>query len=135
MAYLDKMSKGELLDSLDHDEFASQFIETALWSSTDDEGEPLDNLYSVEDFTKEALKSLISTAHDFEAVNEDLLEEAYEATGQDASQAGHHFWLTKEGHGAGFWDGAWGDYGDRLTDLSRPYGSDYIYAYRGKLHV
>jgi hypothetical protein len=129
------MTKQELLERIFNDEFATGFIETALWSSTDDEGEPLDDTYSIDDFTKASLEQLLATANDFESANEDLLEKAYEATGKNARQAGYDFWLTKEGHGAGFWDGDWGDYGDRLDDLSTPYGEDYIYVYRGKLHL
>jgi hypothetical protein len=26
-----------------------------------------------------------------------------------AAQAGHDFWLTRNGHGAGFWDGDWNE--------------------------
>jgi hypothetical protein len=42
---------------------------------------------------------------------------------QDALEAfGHDFWLTRNGHGAGFWDRGLGALGDRLTDASKPYG-------------
>jgi hypothetical protein len=30
---------------------------------------------------------------------------------------GHDFWLTRQGHGAGFWDGDWPEYGDWITDI------------------
>lgn len=30
----------------------------------------------------------------------------------------HDYWLTRNGHGAGFWDRGLGDAGQRLTDLS-----------------
>ena len=40
-----------------------------------------------------------------------------------AAQAGHDFWLTRNGHGAGFWDGGWCDtYADMLTKGSEGYG-------------
>lgn len=39
----------------------------------------------------------------FEAQAGDLLREAYKR-GYDAAQAGHDFWLTRNGHGTGFWD-------------------------------
>jgi hypothetical protein len=35
---------------------------------------------------------------------------------------GHDFWLTRNGHGAGFWDGELGDIGDRLTEASKAFG-------------
>ncbi len=40
------------------------------------------------------------------------------------SYAGHDFWLTRSGHGAGFWDrGLTGGLGERLTEASKAYGS------------
>ena len=48
-------------------------------------------------------------------------------------RAGHDFWLTRNGHGAGFWDGDWSeDYmgtevGELLTEASRPYGDVYVH--------
>lgn len=43
--------------------------------------------------------------------------------GADASRAGHDFFLTRNRHGAGFWDG---DYpepaGRKLTDMAHVYG-------------
>ena len=134
------LTKQEILDSLD--EFTVQFLETALWSSTYQvQGEweevdvPLDNDYEIHNFTKDALIVLATTCQDFQEDNELLLEKAYEETGNNESQAGHDFWLTKEGHGAGFWDGDWGEYGTALTNASKPYGSDYIYVWQGKLYI
>lgn len=39
-----------------------------------------------------------------------------------AELAGHDFALTRNGHGAGFWDRGLGEVGDKLTDLARSYG-------------
>lgn len=35
--------------------------------------------------------------------------------------AGHDFTLTRNGHGAGFWDRGTGEVGDRLADAARAY--------------
>ena len=43
-------------------------------------------------------------------------------TQQNAQQVGHDFWLTREGHGAGFWDRGNGPQGDRLAELATAYG-------------
>ena len=40
----------------------------------------------------------------------------------DPAQCGHDFYLTRNGHGAGFWDRGLGLVGTILTELSRPYG-------------
>lgn len=37
--------------------------------------------------------------------------------------AGHDFWLTRAGHGAGFWDRGLGELGDRLSAAATAYGS------------
>lgn len=55
-----------------------------------------------------------------------------EAAGVDPTQAGHDFWLTRNGHGAGFWDRP-KIYGEELADqLTRAsiacgeYDADFI---------
>jgi hypothetical protein len=45
----------------------------------------------------------------------------------DPSQAGHDFWLTRNGHGAGFWDRGLGDIGDRLSVAARAFGEVNLY--------
>jgi hypothetical protein len=41
--------------------------------------------------------------------------------------AGHDFWLTRNGHGAGFWDRGLGALGERLTEMAKPYGDQTLY--------
>lgn len=49
----------------------------------------------------------------------------------DCSQLGHDFWLTRNGHGAGFWDRPeiWGkEESERLSALARRFGSvDFVF--------
>lgn len=41
----------------------------------------------------------------------------------DDAHAGHDFWLTRNGHGAGFWDGDWPKpYDDQLTTAAKAFG-------------
>lgn len=44
-----------------------------------------------------------------------------------AAQVGHDFWLTRNGHGAGFWDRGLGALGDELTKRCKPYGEASLY--------
>lgn len=112
----------------------SQYIETALWSTTDnaDEtgGEPLDAAYDESDLHETARASMRKDCSDFLDMNADDIGDRF-------SQAGHDFWLTRNGHGAGFWDGDWEtEAGKRLTDASRPYGSSDLYVGDdGKIYV
>jgi hypothetical protein len=36
--------------------------------------------------------------------------------------AGHDFWLTRNGHGAGFWDRGLGELGEKLTKAAKTFG-------------
>jgi hypothetical protein len=51
------------------------------------------------------------------------------------ARAGHDFWLTRNGHGAGFWDGDWREpSASRLTAAAHKFGECNIDVYRRKLH-
>ena len=107
------------------DAFTRQYIITALWSSTDNSnaqgGEPFDANYGLDDIAPETLASI---KDDCEAFQRDHAEDI----AGDVERAGHDFWLTRNHHGAGFWDGDWEDeVGQRLTEACRPYGSVDLY--------
>lgn len=104
-------------------EFIAAYLETALWSSTNEDGTPLDDLASVDDLSPESVRAMTEDCVSFVWANRAALRES----GQDAGQAGHDFWLTRNGHGAGFWDRGLGEVGERLTKASKPYGSCDLY--------
>lgn len=116
------------------EEMLGQYIETALWASTDNTddsgGEPLDANYSESDLSDAARASMREDCADFLEANATDIGDRFE-------QAGHDFWLTRNGHGAGFWDGDWpDDAGKRLTIASKSYGSSDIYVGDdGKLYL
>ena len=108
------------------DAFTQGYIDAALWSSTDDDGEPLDEDYGIEDISPDTLRDMEADCADFQESNEELLSEAYDL-GEDDARAGHDFWLTRNGHGAGFWDRGLGKVGDELTDAAKAYGGQDLY--------
>lgn len=132
-------TKQALIDSLDA--FTRSYLETALWASTEcdahgDMGAPLDENYSIDDFTVEALRESIDDCKSVQECEVEALEEAYgHGPSYGPEQAGHDFWLTRNGHGAGFWDCLLGDTGERLTRASKPYGSVDLMVYRGKVCI
>lgn len=105
------------------DEFTAAYLEAALWSSTDDEGTPLDADTELADETVAKFKADCAL---FQADNAALLEQA--SKHQSTDRQGHDFWLTRNGHGAGFWDG---DYpkklGEALTKSSKTFGECDLY--------
>lgn len=120
------------------DKFFKGYIEAALWSSVDDQGEPLDARFDAGDLSLEARRQMKSDCRDFITANAKDLAEYLKRYGTEygAEHAGHDFWLTRNGHGAGFWDRGLGAVGERLSDASKAYGSQDIYAGDdGKLYV
>lgn len=71
----------------------------ALWASTDDYGHPLDDDYNWQDFDPATYKQMDSDCEHFFHSNQHLLGDA------TPEQVGHDFWLSRNGHGAGFLDG------------------------------
>lgn len=53
------------------------------------------------------------------------------------SQFGHDFWLTRNGHGSGFWDREeiWGDCADFLSELAKSSGERYASVENGSLFI
>ncbi len=109
------------------DEFTQGYLECALWSTLDDEGDALDSVYGVEDIAPVTLQEAVRECKDFQEAQAELLQKAYTQGRYTAETAGHDFWLTRNGHGAGFWDRGLGDIGDKLTEASKPYGEVDLY--------
>lgn len=109
------------LDKLDT--FTRSYLTTALWSSTDDDGTPLEQNFGLGDLSPEVIQEAAEDCADFQQANAELLEKAYEQReSYDNSSAGHDFWLTRNRHGAGFWDRGLGETGKALTDAAHVYG-------------
>lgn len=137
-----EMFDAELVEIMVH-----SYLVAALWSSSTDEGEPFDAEYDVGNFSDEATQRAIddvgrflNTTIDKQNVYDLLLDpmfqseinvmrggdSQYRGTKRVFDMAGHDLWLTANGHGAGFWDGDWGDEGDFLTEASKEVGESYI---------
>lgn len=116
------------------DAFTQAYIACALWSTTDNAddsgGSPLDDTYSPEDIAPETLDQMIADCRAFQEAHADDLRFG------TPEQAGHDFWLTRERHGAGFWDGDWErSVGERLTNAAHAYGSfDLTVGDDGRIH-
>ena len=114
------------------------YMQCALFTSTDEDGEPLDGLYETWDLSDEAQTSMIEDCEGFL----DQLDVAGVdwRQGWSTEQLGHDLWLTRNGHGAGFWDRYYNDprakLGDELTKWAKSFGSSDLYVGDdGKLYV
>ena len=120
--------------------FTNSYIECALWASTYEstrDGEtwdqPIDGDYGPESIDPESLKAMKDDCRKF--VEENL--ETIEADPvQDFSDAGHDFFLTRNGHGAGFWDSDWAEPGsDKLDKASEAFGECHLYVENDTIYI
>lgn len=114
-------------DDVDESEADPAIRHLRFWNPEIDSSLPGDVGFS--DLAPETLQAIIGDCRDFQESNADNLELAYlsESVNYDESRAGHDFWLTRNGHGAGFWDRGLGTVGDQLTKMAKPYGSSDAY--------
>lgn len=120
------------------DDFARAYIQSALWTGVEyKHGDPRADSDRAHEFAPldirpETLREMIADCAAFVTANRALIEAAI-ATGEVAcgpdfdewGRAGHDFWLTRNGHGAGFWDGDWPEpQAAALSQAARAFG-DY----------
>lgn len=118
------------------DDFTLGYIECALWSTNDEStpngGKPLDYNYDIGDIAESTLKKIVEDCKKFQEDNSELLMKYYNERIKVTSDpikayAGHDFWLTRNGHGCGFWDRDLGKLGEQLTEASHKFGECWLY--------
>lgn len=101
--------------------FTKGFIDCALWS------EGLDKEYEWTDLGVQDVLHMWTECRMFEKENQEALQQYYNkvtySEGTPQEYAGHDFWLTRNGHGAGFWSRAEIDnsVSDLLTSKSKEF--------------
>lgn len=128
----------------DIDAMVSGYLECQLWAGLDycharctdpackredtEHPHPWDEHYSVDDISPEYVQAVRDELT--EVVAQHPLAVRMYLTGNRKGGArqrsngafGHDFYLTREGHGAGFWDRGLGELGDYLTRVAKSYG-------------
>lgn len=121
-------------NSLNLDAIVNHYLIGLLFAETDPSDQPWDDNYSTEDFTEEATAAAQADCKEFLAKCDTLALDLTNIAFSDDSVAsseeriGHDLALTRNGHGAGFWDRGLGELGQRLTDLCSQMGSVYIFS-------
>lgn len=119
--------------------FISAYIECALWSTTDDDDIPLDSAYTRGHIADESMAQIQAECAAFYVAHCDWFTRehcSYRGCPVD-EYAGHDFWLTRNGHGCGFWDGDWSDAADAvLTPAAKAAGPrTLVVGDDGQLHL
>lgn len=130
-------------------EFFDAYVRAALWSTNDERdesgGSPLDLNYGPEDIDGETLDKMLTDCDAFWTANEPTIRAAQQHNAEtdpdkwantETNDAGHDFWLTRNRHGAGFWDGDWPEpQATTLTDAAHAFGPIDLYVGDdGKIH-
>ena len=113
-----------------HPDRLQAYIETALWSSRDNDTYLDDGEYELAPITKLEMRREVNQFFNLLELyimptGSTLLESANEY--QDDEYIARDFWLTRNGHGAGFWDGYYGDLGDKLTAIAKTFSECTLY--------
>lgn len=98
-------------------EFTKSCFEAALWSESDENEGFLDNKYTIEDFSLETKSKIITDCAAFLDRAKPLIPDNMLNT------AGNDFWLSMNGHGAGFFDDKTGYNGnaEKLQEIATKY--------------
>lgn len=123
-----KFSKGEDMTPQQFrdtvDPFTRGYVDCAFWLTMFHHGTCDANLdeagFSIEDCSEDLLDKLVSDCATFQREQSEHISEAYLLRTPDhdwLGTYGHDLWLTRNGHGAGYWDG---DYAEpHATALDR----------------
>lgn len=110
--------------------YVIDYLACAIWSSYNPEThEPLDSDYGLCDFSTEARLQGESDLADFLDYCDEQTPDWFDRLSGDYGfeQLAHDFWLTRNGHGTGFWDRGLGKLGDELTEHADTFGPVDIY--------
>jgi hypothetical protein len=100
----------------DKQDFVGAYKEAILFADSEEGVE-----YCIDDLSDEAEGVIIADCRYFcENYNHLIEEKGY-------SQAGHDFWMTRQGHGCGFWDGDWPQRGEVLTEAAKKFAHLDLY--------
>jgi hypothetical protein len=108
------------------------YIQALIFTDVNDDSEWSESFTG--DLSPEAMAKCNSDCCDFVdlLVKEGLFEKTLEV--MTPEQIGHDFWLTRNGHGAGFWDRGNGELGETLSSLAKIYGDVSVYQ-DGKFNI
>ena len=117
-----------------------EYLATLLWSEADEDGNPLDQTVDLSDLPEAIWDEAATDLQEFadyclEAIGHDPFEVF------EAGDVAHNFCLSRNGHGAGFFDGSWligeRELNQELQVCAKTFGTYGLAAFEedGKLEV
>lgn len=109
------------------DSFTQGYVEAMFFTECNSDNPELEYA-TVADLAPETLARIIADCNAFNLAADVWLNKAYQRDSvYTMERAGHDFWLTRNRHGAGFWDRGLGAAGDELTKHAHSFGSCDLY--------
>jgi hypothetical protein len=117
------------------DQFTRAYLKCALWTSDpyahiSGEWSEHDD-WTIDNIDDASIARAVDVCADFQTANRADLDELNDTFHIDDARHGHDFWLTRNRHGAGFWDRGYEllnkDIARRLTDNAHAYGSADVF--------
>lgn len=118
MTFTENLEEGEENYNTFNQEILKGYLVAALWTEEDEVGDA-----SLADISSKSKQKAIQDINNFVLKAGDLIKKS----GLDAEQIGHDLWLTRNGHGAGFWDRDLGDIGEKLSGIARNMGNINVF--------
>lgn len=110
----------------DFQDMVDAYIEAIYFTDTGDEGQPPSDVKPSEELENRAKEDCLMTII--------FVAGLHSADPLDYTQLGHDLWLTRNRHGAGFWDGDWpSPLAESLTEFSNELGECVAYLGDDKL--
>ena len=82
----------------------------------------------IADLSEETWAEMVDDCLKFQSSLAWVKAEIDQPVGNLSAQGGHDFWLTRNSHGAGFWDGDWPEpYATQLTEAAKEFGEFNLY--------
>lgn len=108
------------------------YIEAAMKTSSDDNDRPLYDNFNKSQISRKTYKQMILDVKAFSSMNAEHTEDFSQS---DYKRFGIDFWLTRNQHGSGFWDGGWKEPYDKIfTDSAHTFGEFYLYVWRKRIY-
>lgn len=124
----------------DRDDFRRGYAVAMAWANTYIDREPYECLDAIATLESDGLWHIaadsvpgadvvldMTDANAFMDRASTMLAYVTEKFGTDWGQHGHDFALTRNHHGAGFWDRGYSQHGDKLTKIAATYGEAEVW--------
>lgn len=96
------------------------YIECMIWADSPTDEDSIEIEY--DDISDSLNNIIVDDIEKFVSLADKLINEVLEVDGYNLENVGHDFWLTRNGHGAGFWDGDLpNELGDKLTTIAESF--------------